>query len=126
MGLITLGDFTSHSGLQLPFKIECDALTDDDMEAIASIISKSFAFGSVHGIPRGGLRLAQKLTRYVGDIRLPALIVDDVLTTGTSMIEYGNSRAIRRPYIGVVIFARGPCPSWVHPIFRVGRPWVLE
>jgi len=46
----------------------------------------------------------------------PTLIVDDVLTTGTSMIEmqkqYPNA-------IGVVMFARGPCPSWVSSIFSL-------
>jgi hypothetical protein len=49
----------------------------------------------------------------------PHLIVDDVLTTGASMEA---ARAKLWPGslpLGVVIFARGPCPDWVWPIFRL-------
>lgn len=114
MALIVAKSFVSHSGLNLDFKIDCDALSDADIAALAAIIARRVEFGSVLGIPRGGLRLAKALEPYasVG----PRLIVDDVLTTGASMEAARMSDAD----IGVVIFARGPCPDWVTPVFRVG------
>lgn len=50
------------------------------------------------------------------------LIVDDVLTTGTSMIEAKNKELnnYNEKHIqGVVIFARGEIPNWVSPIFTL-------
>ena len=73
-----------HAGPRLPFKIECDALSDDDLKTLAALIARKQTFSRVLGVPRGGLRLAHALERYCspeGDV----LIVDDVLTTGKSM-----------------------------------------
>lgn len=42
------------------------------------------------------------------------LIVDDVLTTGKSMKE---QRGKRIDAVGIVVFARGPCPAWIRPLF---------
>lgn len=115
--LFVNGEFTSHSGLKLPFKIDCDALTDNDLDTLAVEITRRVVrFKSVHGIPRGGWRLAGALRRYATGSNLdPVLIVDDVLTTGASMQEgrrrYGSNT------IGVVIFARGPCSDWIVPLF---------
>lgn len=107
--------FVSHSGISLPFKINCDALLDEDIETLADIISKKFKFSKVYGVPRGGIRLANALEKYLSP-EGPILIVDDVLTTGKSMEifkeEIGGNGAI-----GVVIFARGECPKWIKPIF---------
>lgn len=104
-------DFTSHAGLSLNWKIECDDLTDEDIETLAWVVSRKFTFGSVKGIPRGGLRLAAALEQYC--TTGPRLLVDDVLTTGSSLVaEYSKGD------IGVVIFARGNCPKWVTPIFQ--------
>jgi hypothetical protein len=107
--------FRSHAGLELSWKIECDSLTDEDMETIAMLIGERWEFSHVVEVPRGGLRLADKVRCYQRDAG-GTLIVDDVLTTGTSMIE------MREQFpgaIGVVIFARGPCPPWVTPIFNL-------
>ena len=109
-------EFISHSGKKLDFKIECDALTYKDIETLAYIISKRFIFSEVFGVPNGGIRIANALKKYRSEDN-PYLIVDDVLTTGKSMEDY--RRLIMRDTIGVVLFSRGKCPSWITPIFKM-------
>ena len=116
--LVQFGWFRSHSGLQLPWKLDADALSSDSLNGITQIIRWKFAFGAVIGVPRGGLRLARMLEQYRED-GYPTLIVDDVLTTGKSIQEWRDP--VPGPAIGVVIFARGPCPNWVWPIFNVNE-----
>src|SRR3989344_3316474 len=117
MTLFENKSFVSHVGLVLPFKIDCDALSDEDIETLACIVARKFTFNRVYGIPRGGVRLAHALEKYVSP-EGPLLIVDDVLTTGKSMEEakkkYGDENTI-----GVVIFARGACPPWIQAIFML-------
>lgn len=114
--LFVAESFTSHAGLPLTFKIECDALTDEDIRCCAHEIAKRVPpFRTVEGVPRGGLRLAEALrphTRASGDL----LIVDDVLTTGESMERHRSGRTAA---VGAVIFARGPCPWWVTPLWAL-------
>jgi len=43
------------------------------------------------------------------------LVVDDVWTTGGSMLKHLNGRTAK----GAVLFARGPTPAWVVPLFRM-------
>lgn len=119
MTLFQAGMFDSHSGVKLSWKIECDALTDDDLATLACVAAKQLEpFCLVIGIKRGGARLACALDRYVRRDATKVLIVDDVLTTGSSMEkareEIGDDRSI-----GLVIFARGVCPDWIKPIFQV-------
>ena len=114
--LFQLGSFKSHSGEALPWKINCDVLTIQDWECLASMIAvKIGMFGKLEGVPKGGLALVEalKFHRYRSG---PLLIVDDVLTTGRSMEE----QRARRKAIGAVVFARGSCPSWVTPLFQMG------
>lgn len=124
MSLFEKVNFTSHSGKQLDWKIECDALTDEDWECIAYIISKRFKFGRIRGIPNGGLKLASALEKYCDEIacKTVILIVDDVLTTGSSMEEVRNEEIKNikgvRIIEGIVLFARGKCPDWITPIFQ--------
>jgi orotate phosphoribosyltransferase len=109
-----------HSGKKSDFKIECNELTDTDIECLAYLIAKKYKFMDVYGIPKGGNLLAEKLRPYggTGSKRI-TLIVDDVLTTGESMEEAKKKYQIRgTTVVGVVIFARGKCPKWVHPIFQ--------
>src|ERR1700722_3264701 len=84
VSLFTDGEFVAHSGVTLPFKIDCDALTDADIATLAKEISRRTKFSVVVGIPRGGLRLAAALEQYCQP-SAPVLIADDVLTTGRSM-----------------------------------------
>ena len=120
MALFENKSLVSHAGLDLSFKIECDALSDEDIETIATIIGRNFVFGRVYGVPSGGLRLATALEKFrTSSDRV--LIVDDVLTTGTSMEK--ARREIGTDAIGVVIFSRGQCPSWIHPVFQLAE-WV--
>lgn len=59
------GNFLLHSGDTTSFKIDCDALSDDDIETLAFEISLRVPpFSNVEGVPTGGLRLAQALERY--------------------------------------------------------------
>lgn len=117
MSLFVDGEFLSHSGLRLPFKIDCAALTDEDLATLAAETSRRLVrFRYAIGVPRGGVRFASALQRYgTGSALDPVLIVDDVLTTGASMNQI---RELRGPdTIGVVIFARSQCPEWVTPLF---------
>lgn len=112
--LFQLGRFSLHSGMTSRYKIECDALSDREIvwcaRHLAAIVSP---FGKVEGVPRGGLRLASALGAYATEGWL--LVVDDVLTTGASIEEHRAGRDA----IGAVIFARGPCPPWVTPLFQM-------
>jgi orotate phosphoribosyltransferase len=130
--LIKFGTFKSHSGLNLPWKIECDSLSNNDIEAFAAIISGVLNFKEVIGVPTGGLRLAKALEKYAvpTDIGIDLLIVDDVMTSGNSMEELKNKELKRRhkinlPYIvhGVVLFSRCEHPYWIHPIFELPSFW---
>ena len=121
--LFQLGNFILHSGYSSPFKIECDALDDGDYAALAEIVANKFRFSTVVGVPTGGIKFAKALSYHaIRTPSYPALIVDDVLTTGGSMGEAGlkyTSLYPRSSIIGVVIFARGKCPEWITPIFQM-------
>lgn len=114
--LFTLGNRRLHSGELTDWKIECDALTDQDYDALARMLAQRLpAFGAVEGVPRGGLRLMEALAPYANKDSYPLLIVDDVLTTGGSLETHRDGR----PAIGAVLFARGACPPWVTPLFQM-------
>jgi orotate phosphoribosyltransferase len=118
MSIFVDKEFTGHAGANLKFKIECDALTNEDIETIASIIARNYTFREVHGVPRGGLRLASALEKHLSPEGV-ILVVDDVLTSGMSMEEAMKSH--EGETLGIVIFARGPCPRWVDPIFQLSE-----
>lgn len=114
MSLFQLGHFHLHSGALSEWKIDCDALTKDDLDAIAVMLQERLPeFGMVESVPTGGDRLAELMAGLVS--RGPLLIIDDVLTTGHSMEE----KRAGREAIGAVIFARGKCPTWVTPLFTL-------
>lgn len=131
MGLIQYSEkgFQLHNSFS-HWKIDCDCLTDDDIEAIAKLLSERIPiFSDIVGIPTGGLRLAKAMEKYMIDGPFPLLIVDDVLTTGKTMERYRDM--LDHPYletkcigiIGAVIFARGDWPEWIIPLFILGSMW---
>jgi len=111
--LFQLGKFVSHAGNELDWKIECDALTDQDWNCLAKMISERCQFGSVYGIPRGGVKLQQALEKYVTEKNPYRLVVDDVYTTGKSMRE-----AMRPGDLGFVVFARKRVEFDAHTYIR--------
>ena len=118
--LFTLGNFKLHLGGWTNWKIECNALREDDYEMLAWIIVKEWElkFGSVVSVPTGGDKFAEILRQYERkEASSTILIVDDVLTTGWSMEKMYDIHPMKFK-IGVVIFARGKCPKWVRPIFQ--------
>lgn len=111
MNLFQLGNYKLHSGDSSDYIIDCNALTDEDLECIASQLQGLVGlYGKVEGIPNGGLRLAEKMKKYITPISDRLLITDDVCTTGRSFIEHRNNKKL---VAGVCIFARGILPNWV-------------
>lgn len=128
MSLFRNEPFVSHSGVMLGWKIDCDALTDEDIACLGKLAAEIIGpYHEVRGIPRGGLRLAKELERYrtteISPIphRPHLLLVDDVFTTGGSMWEaYGEAQAQGYDDIsGIVIFARGILVPWCKAILCV-------
>ena len=135
-GIFRLGNFELHSGKKSQWKIECDMLVEEDYKTLAYIVAKEWKlkFGLVTHV---GAKVNYKgriansynfkcaLQEYeTKTLQNPILIVDDVLTTGHSINE--EKRLCEHIYddcgmVGVVIFARGDCPSWVKPIFRLEK-----
>lgn len=133
MSLFQLGDFTLHSGKKSRFKIDCDHLTDEDLQAVAAMMFAALPpFKRVEGIPRGGLRLAEALqpycmpeetARYSSKVAREWLIVDDVWTTGGSLMRVVREKSAGLKHVdsvmGAVIFARSPMPSFdVYALFQ--------
>jgi len=124
MDLFQSINFKSHSGLDLSWKIEMDALSDPDWFTIKRMILElTPPFREAVGIPKGGVKLGDLLNEHAtGKEEDPICIVDDVLTTGESM-EYflTQYQRNRRPFtaIGWVVFARTQCPPWVTALFQM-------
>lgn len=135
MNLLNTGAFTLHSGQKTRFKIDCDALSDDDWDAIAELVVSQYEFSEVIGIPRGGDKLALRLVKHIDKTSDTLLIVDDVLTTGMSMIEMRKRLGFSehthhhmddpdyvssRTCLGFVVFQRGePGLWWVESLFKL-------
>jgi orotate phosphoribosyltransferase len=120
MNLFNKGEFVLHSGGRSDFKIDCDALTDGDWEALAAAIAgKSRPFFAAVGVPSGGLKLASALRKHATEGAASLLIVDDVLTTGASMTLMRRECPLHgdMDIQGFVVFARGPMPQWVRALF---------
>lgn len=108
-----------HSGAQSTYRIDCTALDPRDVACLAIVaLDLVPAFGTVEGVPRGGLQLAKALEPYATSG--PLLIVDDVCTTGRALEVHRNGREA----VGLVIFARGAVPTWAKAIFTM--PWAIR
>jgi hypothetical protein len=118
-------DFKSHSGLELKWKIECDAISDPEWFTISQMIMEiSPPFKEAFGIPRGGTKLGGLLNQYgTGKEKDPICIVDDVFTTGKSMVDYREEMDIERWQkscaLGWVVFARIKTPKWITALFQM-------
>ncbi|MDP8184472.1 phosphoribosyltransferase [Phocoenobacter skyensis] len=117
--------FQMHSGGFSDFKIECDALSQSDLDTLAFLISRKFTFGGVYGIPRGGVALQKALEKYITPESKTFLLVDDVFTTGGSMFEARDkilddiTQQGFSKLQGVVLFARGETPDWIQPVLHL-------
>ena len=115
-------DFKSHSGLDLSWKIECDCISKKEWKCLAKMIMdyETRPFCSAVGIPRGGGVLGSYLNLYsTQNNDDPYLIVDDVLTTGGSMVEYREKHFKNKNVIGWVVFARNKPQDWVNSLFQM-------
>lgn len=117
MHLFERKEFRMPSGGVARYTIQSKALSDEDMETLAWLIAQKGDVRDVYGVTEGGRRLASALEKY-RSARGVRLIVDDVLTTGASM-KAARQKTGWHDAVGVVIFARGPCPDWVLPIFSM-------
>ena len=123
--LFSLNPFKSHSGKWLPWKIECDAFTDEDWLTLATMVATKIKFYEARGIPSGGIKFAEKLNLFADATSTTRLLVDDVLTTGGSMTQAYNALPNRDGVMtrGIVVFSRMPAekvPVWVTSIFQLG------
>ena len=86
-------DFKSHSGLDLTWKIEMDALSDSDWFTISRMIREySEPFSEAVGIPTGGVKLGKGVLSKVvvqGD-NLYIGISGEADTKGTRFTASGN------------------------------------
>lgn len=118
-GLFNAGDFRLSSGEASNFLIDCNALTDDDLAALAVMVRDWVGlFTHVEGVPEGGLRFAEQLQKFckASDFER-RLLVDDVWTTGRSMQEYAARPGAPVYHEFLVIFGRRPPPAPMRCLF---------
>lgn len=143
--LFRSGAVTLHSGGRSTYLIDCAALTQNSWKTLAdNLAARVPPFGTVTGVPRGGLPFAEALwghcvcgacggrrashgapgccTDFVA--HKDRLIVDDVCTTGKSLNDARDTAALQisvpTAIHGGVVFARGPWPEWVTPLYVDG------
>lgn len=120
MNLFRVGNFRLASGQFGRWKIDCEALTRPDWEALAFMLAEQVGpFGSALGVPSGGLELARCLRPHA--TAGPLLVVDDVWTTGGSMRRFigGLGLPADADVTRAVVFARGPLEPGVVALFRM-------
>ncbi len=116
--------FVMHSGEPSGFKIECDNLTDEEIDTFAMLILNNMEeFYDVYGVPSGGTKIAETLKPYKHYTGKKFLLVDDVLTTGYSMeearVHLVKQKVPFKDIMGVVLFARTKAPEWITPVFQM-------
>lgn len=114
--LFEIGSFELANAGHSSFKINADVLTTDDWDALAHLALQIIPpFGSVVPVPTGGIPFAEALAPYTTEG--PMLVVDDVLTTGTSINKVA---APYRDPILLVAFSRMDQRPWLfYSIFTL-------
>jgi orotate phosphoribosyltransferase len=120
--LFQLGDFTLRSGTKSRWKIECDAISSPEWETLAIMATELLLpFGSVDGVPSGGVPFANALRRHITP-GAPPLIAEDVVTTGGSILRFIEGNCLDAEGIqAIAVFGRGNFPSWIKTIFSVSQ-----
>jgi len=128
--LFQTGNFVSHAGRDIAWKIEMDAISTEEWKCLAKMILEieHRPFRAATGIPRGGVALGVALNEHAtGAPNDPLLIVDDVWTTGTSFTEITEHPDMKDwigdgEWFGWVIFARIPPTFPVRALFEMAVP----
>jgi len=121
--LFQIGSFELANAGHSSFKINADVLTTDDWNALAHLALQIVpSFGSVVPVPTGGIPFADALRPFATEG--PVLVVDDVLTTGISILRAAapyrlEGKIVTESCILLVAFSRVPQLSWVHSIFTL-------
>ena len=115
--LFELGSFQLSSGITSKFRINAHTLTVNDWEALAYMaLTIVPQFGSVVGVPTGGIPFAEALKSYI--TCGPVLIVDDVFTTGASIHKVANNY---KDSILLVAFSRTTYHPGIHAVFTLAQ-----
>lgn len=111
--------FTLSSGNKCNWRLNCEFLPDDWANYAAMVFHIVAPFGAVEGVPTGGLRFAEELSKYITPGHPRTVICDDVMTTGAQIKAQRNGR---KDVVGVVLFDTSPGLSWVYSIFKCNIP----
>lgn len=119
MSIFLQGEFTLSSGQESQWKVDCDGLTDEDWNTLAAMAMEMWdlEFGEVIGIPTGGIKFADAMSKYSVGYSDILLVVDDVYTTGNTIETEMNKH---KRVAGLVAFTRGPHPMRVFSIWNLG------
>lgn len=121
--------FVGASGRQLNWKIECDVLSWEDWECLASMaVTMMPPFSVVRGVPSGGIPFADALRSFCTPDTGVGLVADDVWTTGGSVARFQREWAdsmIGEPLelLTVVAFNRSgeSLPPGAYSVLSVNR-----
>ncbi len=112
--LFQIGEFELSSGQTSYWKIDCDALTEADWDALAMMAAEVLEpFSMIVSVPMGGDPFAKALEKYCTE-QGGLLVVEDVVTTGASMERIRAGRDAQ----GITVFSRGQAPPWVRVLFQ--------
>lgn len=129
MPLFQSGDFLLHSGQHSAWKLECEAITLDEMKVIAKLLAERLpAFSRTVSVSEDSNNpatiLRGCLAQYAEETNKTLIVVDDVFTTGSTMSS--ARRKLQESYVysqynimGAVIFAREPIFDWIIPLFTL-------
>jgi hypothetical protein len=85
--LFQSGQFKLNSGKVSNFKIECDALTQEDIDTFALLISQKYKFKEVVGVPTGGIRIEDALKKGY-KLKLSSLEIKEILDRESDDLQH--------------------------------------